>query len=71
MGGTNPADLLIARSWNTADDQLDLWGVGYMCLGSFSIGVSFVYARRFMANLDLSPLALSTYQLGIALCILA
>jgi drug/metabolite transporter (DMT)-like permease len=45
--------------------------VSYIGLGSLSIGASFVYARRFMAHLDLSPLALCTYQVGFALCILA
>jgi len=63
--------LLIARPWNAGDTQLNLWGVSYMGLGSLSIGASFVYARRFMAHLDLSPLALCTYQMGFALCILA
>jgi drug/metabolite transporter (DMT)-like permease len=63
--------LLIARPWSTGDGQVDLWGVGYMVLGSLSIGSSFVYARRFMANVDISPLALSTYQVGFALVILA
>ena len=42
-----------------------------MVLGSLSLGSSFVYARRFMANLNIAPLALSTYQVGFALCILA
>ena len=63
--------LLIARPWSTGEGRLDLWGVGAMILGSLSIGSSFVYARRFMAGLDITPLALSTYQLGFALCILA
>ena len=30
-----------------------------------------VYAKRFMSRLDISPLALSTYQIGTALCVLA
>jgi drug/metabolite transporter (DMT)-like permease len=63
--------LLIARPWSTSEARLDLWGVTYMILGSLSIGSSFVYARRFMANLEIAPLALSTYQVGFALCILA
>jgi drug/metabolite transporter (DMT)-like permease len=63
---------LIARPWRDGDGTgFDLCGVGYMVLGSLSIGSSFVYARRFMANLNISPLALSTYQVGFALCILA
>ncbi|MHC8311216.1 DMT family transporter [Pseudomonas sp. GT1P32] len=63
--------LLIARPWSTGAGGLDLWGVGYMILGSLSLGSSFVYARRFMSSLDITPLALSTYQVGLALFILA
>lgn len=63
--------LLIARPWSTGAGRLDLGGVGYMVLGSLSIGASFVYARRCMATLDISPLALCTYQIGFALCMLA
>jgi drug/metabolite transporter (DMT)-like permease len=63
--------LLIARPWSSGEEQLDLWGVWYMILGSLSIGGSFVYARRFMAHLTISPLALSTFQVGFALCLLA
>jgi len=63
--------LLIARPWSSGEDGLDLAGIGYMVLGSLSIGSSFVYARRFMTKLDLSPLALSTYQVGFGLLLLA
>lgn len=63
--------LLIARPWNTGAGGLNLHGVGYMLLGSLSIGSSFVYARRFMAKLDIQPVALSAYQVGFALCLLA
>jgi drug/metabolite transporter (DMT)-like permease len=63
--------LLIARPWSTGEGALDRWGVSYMILGSLSLGSSFVYARRFMADLSISSLALSTYQVGFALCILA
>ena len=63
--------LLIARPWSSGEGELNLWGVGYMVLGSLSIGSSFVYARRFIAKLNISALALSTYQVGFALCILA
>jgi drug/metabolite transporter (DMT)-like permease len=62
---------LIAAPWSTGDGQLDLSGVLYMILGSLSLGSSFVYARRFLSKLDISPLALSTYQVGFALGILA
>ena len=63
--------LLIARPWSVGAGHIDLEGVAYMIVGSFSVGCSFVYARRFMSNLDIAPLALSTYQVGFALLILA
>jgi drug/metabolite transporter (DMT)-like permease len=63
--------VLIAAPWGGAAGQLSLPGVLYMILGSLSLGSSFVYARRFVSKLDISPLSLSTYQVGFALCILA
>lgn len=62
---------LVAHPWTSGADQLDLRGVSYMILGSLSIGSSFVYAKRFMAHLGIGPLALSTYQVGTALIVLA
>ena len=41
-----------------------------MTFGSFSLGVSFVYARKFVTPLALPPAALTTYQLGFAALIL-
>ena len=41
-----------------------------MIAGSLSVGFSFVYARKFVSPLGLSPLALTTYQMGFALLIL-
>jgi drug/metabolite transporter (DMT)-like permease len=63
--------LLIARPWSIGVNQVNLGGVAYMIAGSLSLGGSFVYAKRFMSTLDISPLALSTYQIGTALCVLA
>ncbi|SCK22548.1 DMT family transporter [Vogesella sp. LIG4] len=60
--------LLIARPW--AAGSIDLHGVLYMVLGSLSVGSSFVYARRFLAGKGYSPLALSTWQTGLALLML-
>ena len=61
--------LLIARPWDTTG-SVDLAGVLYMLLGSASVGVSFVYARRFLSGLPIDPAALTTYQIGIALLLL-
>jgi drug/metabolite transporter (DMT)-like permease len=62
--------LLIAHPW-TAVGGVDLRGVLYMVAGSLSVGCSFAYARRFLTGLDISPLALSTWQTGFALLTIA
>ncbi|MGA8211160.1 MAG: DMT family transporter [Nocardioidaceae bacterium] len=58
--------LLIARPWAAAD-AVDTSGVLYMLLGSASVGLSFVYAKRFLSDLGIPPVALTTYQIGLAL----
>jgi len=63
--------LLIARPWSAGVAAVDLHGVFYMIAGSLSLGCSFVYARRFLSGLDLSPLALSTWQIGFALLLIS
>jgi len=62
--------VLIARPWQTAAAGINLEGVLYMLLGSLSVGCSFVYAKRFLSPLNISPVALCTYQIGLALIIL-
>jgi drug/metabolite transporter (DMT)-like permease len=59
--------LLVARPWANGHAAIDLRGVVYILLGALSLAGSFVYARRFMVNLGIQPLALSTYQIGLAL----
>lgn len=61
--------LLIARPW-AAGGAIDPHGVLYMVAGSLSVGSSFVYARRFLVDKGISPVALSTYQIGCALLML-
>jgi drug/metabolite transporter (DMT)-like permease len=63
--------LLIARPWNHDVASANLAGVFWMIAWSFSLGFSFVYARKFVSPLKLMPLALTTYQIGLALAILA
>ncbi|MGF7129714.1 drug/metabolite transporter (DMT)-like permease [Paraburkholderia sp. EB58] len=58
---------LIAHPWTGAASGVNLQGVLYMVAGSLSVGCSFAYARRFLTGLELSPLALSTWQIGFAL----
>ena len=49
----------------------NLEGVLYMVVGSLSVGASFVYAKKFIIPLKLPAAALTTYQLGIGLLLLA
>lgn len=49
----------------------NLEGALYMVAGSLSVGASFVYAKKFIMPLGISAVALTTYQLGAGLLILA
>ncbi len=62
--------IIIANPFASEAGEFLLEGVLWMILGSFSLGVSFVYARKFVTPLKLSPAALTTYQLGFASLIL-
>lgn len=62
--------ILIARPWNASTDGISLSGVFLMIGGSLSLGCSFVYAKKFLVDKNLSPLTLSTYQMGFALLLL-
>lgn len=63
--------ILIAKPWQVSGESISLAGVGYMILGSLSVGISFMYAKKFLADKQIAPLALTTYQIGLALVILA
>lgn len=59
--------LLIARPWaGQGTGDVNVAGVLWMLAGSLSRGASFVYARRFISPLGLSPVALATYHMGLA-----
>jgi drug/metabolite transporter (DMT)-like permease len=62
--------LLMARPWS-ATGHIDGAGVAAMLVGSTSVGLSFVYARRFLSGLAIPAAALTTYQMGIALATLS
>lgn len=49
----------------------NLEGVLYLAAGSLSVGASFVYAKKFITPLHIPAAALTTYQLGIGLALLA
>lgn len=61
---------LSARPWQ-GGMNISLIGVLWMLAGSLSVGASFVYVRRFLSHLKLPPLALATWQIGIAVMTLA
>lgn len=62
--------LLIAQPWQALSGETSIVGVAYVLLGALSVGLSFVYARRFLVQSPLSNVALSTYQTGLSLLIL-
>ncbi|QFU02936.1 putative inner membrane transporter YedA [Halomonas sp. THAF5a] len=57
---------LSARPWE-GTEGVAFTGVLWMLAGTLSLGVSFVYAQRFLSPLQLPPLALATWQTGLAL----
>lgn len=63
--------VIIANPFGGDLAQTNLGGVFYMTLGSLSVGSSFVYARKYLAHHQIQPVALATYQLGLALVSLA
>lgn len=62
--------LMIARPFEAGFAGASAEGVFYMVLGSFSLGISFVYAKKYIMPLKLPTAALTTYQLGFATVIL-
>lgn len=62
--------VLSARPWE-GEGGVSLLGVAWVMAGVVSVGVSFVYARKFLAPLNLSSLALATWQTGLALVTLS
>lgn len=63
--------VLIARPWGSADNPIDPAGVLWMLAGAIVLGLSYVYVRRFLSPFNLPPLALVTWQMGLALLLLA
>lgn len=61
---------LTARPWESGA-VISLAGVAWVLAGVVSVGISFVYARRFLAPLGLAPVALAAWQTGLATLTLA
>lgn len=62
---------LIAKPWTADAAQAQLSGTLFVIAGAASIGLSFVYAKKFIMPLEIPALALTTYQLGFAMLVLA
>lgn len=63
--------LLIGRPSGSELASTNLEGVFYMVAGSLSVGASFVYAKKYIIPLKIPVAALTTYQLGLGLLVLA
>jgi drug/metabolite transporter (DMT)-like permease len=63
---------LIARPWSalSSNDPISLAGVAWMMAGSIVFGLSYIYVRRFLSPTNLPPLAIVTWQMGLALLML-
>ncbi len=62
--------VLIARPWEGAGSTVDITGVFWMLAATTILGLSYVYVRRFLSPYNLPPLALATWQTGLALLVL-
>ncbi|MGP8432769.1 DMT family transporter [Paraburkholderia fungorum] len=65
------AIVLIARPWEGSKSLVDPVGVGWTVVGAMVLGLSYVYVRRFLSPFNIPPLALVTWQMGLAVLILA
>lgn len=62
--------LVISGVFSSNLENTNIEGVLYLVIASFSVGSSFVYAKKFIMPLKIKAAALTTYQLGSALIIL-
>ena len=58
--------VLVANPSVSAVSQTSVAGLLFLLLGAISLSLSFIYARKFLAQHDIPAAALVTYQLGIA-----
>lgn len=63
--------IIIGRPSGDDFMSTNMAGVLYLVAGSLSVGASFVYAKKYIIPLKIPPAALTTYQLGIGLLMLA
>lgn len=63
---------LIARPWESmgTDGAVSSIGVAWILAGTIVFGLSYIYVRRFLSSIDVAPLAIATWQMGLAFLIL-
>ncbi|MGF6878071.1 DMT family transporter [Paraburkholderia sp. MM5477-R1] len=63
---------LISRPWTSTspDAAISAIGVAWMLAGSIVFGLSYIYVRRYLSGTSVPPLAIVTWQMGLALLIL-
>lgn len=61
--------VLIARPWEGSDRAINSDGVLWMLAATTILGLSYVYVRLFLSPHNLPPVALATWQTGLALLI--
>jgi drug/metabolite transporter (DMT)-like permease len=62
--------VLIARPWEGGSGAVNTAGVLWLLASACVLGLSYIYVRVFLSPANLPPLALATWQMGLALVIL-
>jgi drug/metabolite transporter (DMT)-like permease len=63
--------VLIARPWEGGSGAINAAGVLWLLASACVLGLSYIYVRIFLSPANLPPLALTTWQMGLALLILS
>ncbi|MEM5369080.1 DMT family transporter [Paraburkholderia azotifigens] len=63
--------VLISRPWERGNDAINAAGVLWLLASAGVLGLSYIYVRVFLSPANLPPLALATWQMGLALLVLA
>ncbi|WP_321813133.1 MULTISPECIES: DMT family transporter [unclassified Paraburkholderia] len=63
--------VLMTRPWESGSSAISVTGMLWLLASASVWGLSYIYVRLFLAPANLSPLALATWQMGLALLILS
>jgi drug/metabolite transporter (DMT)-like permease len=62
--------VLIARPWESGSGAISVTGVLWLLASACVLGLSYIYVRIYLSPANLPPIALATWQMGLALIIL-